>query len=331
MTSQFPLPNLPVLAIAAMMSILTSTSRLQAEFLFGIPEQLSSAVNSPSSDWEQSVASDDLSLFFASNRTGNWDMYVATRASTTDPWANVVNLGSIVNAPALEGSPDISADGLTLFFNSDRPGGQGDRDIWMTSRPSLADSWGPPVNLGPVVNSSSFEGWPSISSDGLSLYYSHGSQSQPNLVVSRRSSSNDPWGNPESLGVIGGGADISSDGLALFFATIGSHGGINPVGGQDISVMTRDSVNEPFGSPHFLPEPINTSGDDFSPNLSDDGRTFYFYSRGAIWQAAVIPEPSSFSLLILGLAGLLRNCVHRKNYLQGHAKSRTAGHASSSS
>jgi Tol biopolymer transport system component len=314
MTPQFSLPNLLVLAITTSMSILTSTSRLQAEFLFGIPERLGPSVNSSASDWEQSVASDDLSLYFASDRTGGWDIYAATRSSEAEPWANAMSLGGVVNSVALDGSPDISSDGLTLFFNSERPGGQGDRDIWMTTRPSLTDAWGPPVNLGPVVNSNSFEGWPSISSDGLSLYYSHGSQSQPDLVVSRRSSSNDPWGNPESLGVLGGNADISSDGLALFFATSGSQGGINPVGGVDISVMTRDSVNDPFGSPHYLPAPINTSGDDFSPNLSDDGRTFYFYSRGAIWQTAVVPEPGSVVLMCVGLLALAMARVARRHF-----------------
>jgi Tol biopolymer transport system component len=273
------------------MSSLTSATRLQAEFVFGNPVKLSSAVNLSTNNWEQSVSSDDLSLYFASSRTGNWDLHVATRSSEAEPWANAMTLGAVVNGGALDGSPDISSDGLTLFFNSDRSGGQGGRDIWMTSRSSLASAWGTPVNLGPIVNSSAFEGWPSISSDGLSLYYSRGpSEAQPQLAVSKRTSRNDPWGPPENLGIIGGNPDISSDGLSLFFANTGSYGGI------DIWVIRRANVNVPFGTPRLLPSPINTSGDDYSPNLSDDGRTLYFYSQGAVWQAAVVPEPSTAAL-----------------------------------
>jgi Tol biopolymer transport system component len=271
-----------------------------AEFIFGTPQRLSAAINLSTDNWEQSVASDDLSLYFASLRSGTWDLHVASRTSKTDPWSNVMSLGNDVNSFALEGSPDISSDGLTIFFNSDRAGGQGNRDIWMTTRLSLASQWDKPRNLGPVVNSNSFEGWPTITADGLSLYYSRGpNDSEGEIVVSQRASLADAWGQPVSLGVSGGTADISPDGLKLFFANTGPHGGI------DIWAMTRANRNAPFGAPKVLPAPINTSGDDFSPNLSEDGRTFTFYSRGAIWQAAVVPEPSSYSLIVLAVLGLL--------------------------
>ncbi len=77
------------------------------------------------------------------------------------------NLGPTVNSPVFEGGPSISADGLTLFFMSSRPGGFGRGDLWMTTRPSREEPWEAPVNLGPVVNSSSGDGAPTISTDGL--------------------------------------------------------------------------------------------------------------------------------------------------------------------
>jgi len=62
-------------------------------------------------------------------------------------------------------------DGLTLFFGSTRPGGHGDEDLWLTTRESRGESWGPPVNLGSIVNSSHSDGAPNISADGLILFF----------------------------------------------------------------------------------------------------------------------------------------------------------------
>ncbi len=81
------------------------------------------------------------------------------------------NLGPPANTSANDAGPSISADGLSLFFISDRPGGYGRLDIWVASWATTDDPWGEPVNLGSKVNSSSSEWGASISSDGLSLYF----------------------------------------------------------------------------------------------------------------------------------------------------------------
>src|SRR4029077_18458345 len=52
-----------------------------------------------------------------------------------------------VNTPGFETSAAISADGLTLWFGSDRPGGSGDLDIWMTTRATRGAAWSAPSNL----------------------------------------------------------------------------------------------------------------------------------------------------------------------------------------
>jgi len=67
----------------------------------------------------------------------------------------------------------ISHDGLLLFLGSDRPGGSGGHDLWVTTRATTNDPWGEPVNLGPTVNSSApYDQTPSISADGSTLYFS---------------------------------------------------------------------------------------------------------------------------------------------------------------
>ena len=54
---------------------------------------------------------------------------------------------------------------------SHRGGGYGQADIWLARRPTMNDSWGQPVNLGPLINTSAWDGAPCLSSDGLELYF----------------------------------------------------------------------------------------------------------------------------------------------------------------
>jgi Tol biopolymer transport system component len=82
-----------------------------------------------------------------------------------------VNLGPTVNSASTEHDPSISSDGLTLFFYSDRPGGYGKGDLYVTMRATTSDPWSMPMNLGPTINSSSNEGAPSISGDGSTLFF----------------------------------------------------------------------------------------------------------------------------------------------------------------
>ena len=78
-----------------------------------------------------------------------------------------VELPPPVNLPGYSSStPNISADRLSLFFSSDMPGQYGNYDLWVTTRAAIDDDWGVTVNLGPTVNSSAFEVYPDISSDG---------------------------------------------------------------------------------------------------------------------------------------------------------------------
>jgi len=66
--------------------------------------------------------------------------------------------------------PCISSDGLSLFFQSNRPSGQGGSRIWVATRAGPNDPWQAPVNLGSVANGSGVRGDVGLSSDGLTLY-----------------------------------------------------------------------------------------------------------------------------------------------------------------
>ena len=115
------------------------------------------------------------------------------------PWSEPVNLGPTVNSAANENTPCISRDGLSLFFNSPRPGPFGTTgDLYVSQRPTTADPWGTPVNLGENINTSVTEYWPTLSPDGHRLYFSrfvnHGANTNYDLYVSRRHDKKDAFG-----------------------------------------------------------------------------------------------------------------------------------------
>ena len=146
-------------------------------------------------------------------------MGLATEVAKADfTFGTPTNLGPIVTDPSVNSSPSISADGLELYFSSDRPGGYGLNDIYVTTRATTEDDWGTPVNLGSIVNSSLWEHCPSISADGLALFFDL--DIPGDLMVTRRATKDDDWGEPVNLGHSASdhwASDISADGSTLYF------------------------------------------------------------------------------------------------------------------
>jgi Leucine-rich repeat (LRR) protein len=137
------------------------------------PVNLGPRINTPDNEHEPCLSADGLTLLFASDRPGgkgDFDIWMSTRSATSQPWSAPVNLES-VNSEFGESGPQLSADGTVLLFNSNRPGGSGDSDLWMCTRTSPSAPWSVPVNLGPKVNSPAWEGPPALSADGKTLLF----------------------------------------------------------------------------------------------------------------------------------------------------------------
>ncbi len=106
---------------------------------FGTPvivPELSSDVR----DARSNLTKNGLEVFFYSPRDGGFgsnDLWTSTRKSPNHPWSTPVNLGTVVNSSATDQHPNISSDGLTLYFTSGRAGGSGDRDLYKTTRTQL--------------------------------------------------------------------------------------------------------------------------------------------------------------------------------------------------
>lgn len=271
--------------------------RATADFIFGEPTDLGPTVNRSTSQWDVCISGDGLLLLWGcSEGYGAQDMWMATRTTPNDPWSEASNLGPPINTPSRDTDPSLSSDGLTLFFSSNRPGGLGGEDLWVAQRAEKEGEWGTPVNLGPPVNSEWDEEKPSISGDGLSLYFSDyswwaptksprpGGQGGGDIWVTTRASKDAPWGSPVNLGRVNssafeGGPSISADGLALFFFS-NRPGGL---GDFDLWVATRHTQQDVWGEPVNLGSILNSGEGEADPCISADGSTLYYNTISSVW------------------------------------------------
>src|SRR6266487_1075628 len=127
------------------------------------PVNLGPLINSSALDANAGLSSDALTLFFVSTRTGglgNLDIWMSHRRCLACDWEAPVNLGAPINSDVMDAAPTMSEDGRLLFFYSARAGGFGLSDVYVSHRVSTGadgDVWGPPVNLGPDVNTAANE------------------------------------------------------------------------------------------------------------------------------------------------------------------------------
>ena len=183
---------------------------LQEDFFYSLRSEESWAprvnagvpLNSPDNEGAQSMTADGSTLWFtACNRRdgqGMCDLYYSTLEDGR--WSVPTNAGAPLNSRYSEKHPAISADGRRLFFASNRPGGSGSYDIWMSEK--QGDKWSQPVNLGSSLNTPGLEQSPFIHPDQQSLYFSSNGwpgMGQGDLYLSRLDQDKN-WSEPENLG-----------------------------------------------------------------------------------------------------------------------------------
>jgi len=214
-----------------------------------------------------------------------------------------------VNSVHSDGSPQISRDGLELYFNYGAVQGTCSYDIWVSRRSTVDDPWSVPVKLDAPVNTPGPQRTPSLSADGLELYFSDGYANvtgcpvnpgglgHSDLWVSKRSSRDAPWGAPENLGstVNSHFAEdtpcVSADGLELYFMH-------DPGGSENsqIYVTTRLSRDDPWTEPVSVGHGVNSNQYEYTPYIASNGLSLFFsrgFSKAHIWvsRRAAISDP----------------------------------------
>ncbi|MDG1717186.1 MAG: OmpA family protein, partial [Saprospiraceae bacterium] len=103
------------------------------------------------------------------NGFGGCDLYYSRIKN--GQWIAPRNMGLVINTPAWESQPSLSADGSALYFSSNRKHGLGGKDIWVSLRGGDRNGWTMPINLGANINTKENEESPFIHADGYTLYF----------------------------------------------------------------------------------------------------------------------------------------------------------------
>ena len=221
-------------------------------------------------------------------------------------WQNVTPLG-VLNSEFDDLGPVLSQDGRELYFYSNRPGGVGGSDIYVSRR--NGNAWSAPQNVGDSVNSSADEFDPAPVPNGRSLFFASNRNDEPmpdrrtapgemppwqttlrakqdlitfDLYRAQRTSAGDAWAAAEPLDALNdagsseGAAFVSNDGAFLYFASDRrSRDGEE----RNLDIYRARLNGDAIGEPHNLGVGINTPADETEPALSPEGFTLVFSSN----------------------------------------------------
>ena len=187
------------------------------------PLSISNNINTDLNEGTASIAADGQTLVFTGcNRAdglGSCDLYISYFQD--GEWSLPENLGSRINSAQWESQPSLSYDGSTLYFSSDRPGGLGGQDLWVSRK--ISGKWTMAKNLGNTINTIFDDSSPYLYPNGNTLYFaSKGHLSFGGYDLFQSTFKENKWTKPSNLGYpINNsrnqiGYSISTDGWAYY-------------------------------------------------------------------------------------------------------------------
>jgi hypothetical protein len=301
---------LPVLACACSGGkVVALGSSVPIPYHFDAPVLVPELASSSRTD-NPTLTGDLLEIYFTTDRvSGNGDVWFATRTSPDAPFGTPAAV-TAVNGASFETSEAISSDGLTLWFGSDRAGGAGAVDVWVSQRATRAGAWSTPLNV--VALNSLADDIPRPPGQHQLVMPMASERTTPDhyqTFLAARATPGAPFTTPAAIpefdyayagrSIVDG--FLTDDGLTLFFSsapvaeaadagaahdagasTDGGKAGDAGAPNSDLFVAWRLSTYEPFNETQPLGD-LNTPADERDPWLTPDGTTLYFTSdRGGV-------------------------------------------------
>ncbi len=259
---------------------------------FGMPQNSGMPINSADMDQLPEIAPNGLSLYFSSNRAGGFggnDIYVSQRATLSAAWGAPQNLGATLNTSSNDSISHLSPDGREMFMQSNRAGGSGLVDIYISTRPNVNDDfgWTAPVNAGTVINTASNDYMGNLFVDPASgartLYFNSdraGGLGGNDIYQSTRNADG-TFNAPAPVAELNSSFNeerttISRDGLEMLF----SSNRFAPTTNQAVLISTRSSTSALWRPPVYAAE-LNSVGSNAQPALSNDGTIVFHVSNRA--------------------------------------------------
>jgi Tol biopolymer transport system component len=204
------------------------------------------SLNTNGNDAAVALSPDGQTLFsFVSDVKNPGDLYFSSLSGMD--WTKPEKLNSNINSEFWEGSCSITSDGRYLFFASERPGGLGGRDLYLSEK--VNGDWGPAVNLGPSINTQYNEDAPFIHPDGITLFFSsEGHKSIGGYDIMYSIKKENSWIEPLSMGIPLNTTEddryyvINAKGDVGYFSS--NRGGTGGKGQQDIYMVTPGILGE---------------------------------------------------------------------------------------
>ena len=230
------------------------------------------------SEYSPTISADGKTMIFQADIDKPKKYQIYARQKVFDKWSKPMALDNI-NSKYADGGCFITYDQNYLIFTSDRPGGMGNCDIWMSQR--KGDGWSDPVNIGAPVNSPGYEGFPSLSPDGNTLYFvrecPEKTSCKDKLGIFYSVKVDDTWTEPKKMPApinteyCEFGPVILADNLSLIFSSTRPGG----YGGYDL-YKTERTEQGGWGKPVNLGSFINTAGEDSLIAIPASGEIMYY-------------------------------------------------------
>jgi Tol biopolymer transport system component len=243
---------------------------------FGTPQLIGGLRGDTDAVEDPSLTFEELELYFTSPSGGQNDIWVSRRTSATDPWGPSTLVAELSSAQNDE-DPEVSVDGLVMYFTSDR-GGDG-RRVYSSQRRTRDIPWETPVRVSDL-GSSTLDQAPALDRAQLYLVFSseRGAATVPHLFSTARQPGA-AWQNPTAISALTSAFEdtdpaLFADGRAMLFASRRLTQG----GTSDLFQAARSDASLPFASSLAPVTELDTDASEEDPWVSQNGRHVLFVS-----------------------------------------------------